>query len=94
MISYTTGEPAGNLEAGLVASATGSVRIAVVSGGVLSVLGALVVAAALPMLWRFDARDQGGGEGGGAGGYPPAPAQPSRCRNSCSLSMPMEFPIR
>jgi len=46
------------------------------------------------MLWRFDARDQGGGEGGGAGGYPPAPAQPSRCRNSCSLSMPMEFPIR
>jgi MFS family permease len=54
MISYTTGEPVGNLEAGLVASATGSVRIAVVSGGVISVLGAAVVAAALPMLWRFD----------------------------------------
>jgi MFS family permease len=57
MISYTTGEPVGNLEAGLVAAATGSVRIAVVSGGVASVLGAIVVAAALPALWRFDARE-------------------------------------
>jgi MFS family permease len=63
MISYTTGEPVGNLEAGLVAAATGSVRTAVVSGGVLSVLGAAVVAAALPMLWRFDARDHPGGAG-------------------------------
>ncbi len=57
MISYTTGEPIGNLEAGVVAAATGSVRIAVVSGGAASVLGAVVVAAALPALWRFDARD-------------------------------------
>jgi MFS family permease len=57
MISYTTGEPVGNAEAGLVAAVTGSVRIAVVSGGVLSVLGAVVVAAALPALWRFDARE-------------------------------------
>ena len=57
MISYTTGEPVGNLEGSLVAAATGSVRIAVVSGGVASVLGAIVVAAALPALWRFDARE-------------------------------------
>ena len=57
MISYTTGEPVGNLEAGLVAAATGSMRIAVVSGGALSVLGAAAVAAVLPALWRFDARD-------------------------------------
>jgi len=56
MISYTTGEPAGNLEAGLVAAGTGSVRIAVVSGGVLSVLGAVAVTLALPALWRYDAR--------------------------------------
>jgi hypothetical protein len=56
MISYTTGEPAGNLEAGLVASVTGSVRIAVVSGGLLSVAGAVLVAAALPGLWRYDSR--------------------------------------
>jgi MFS family permease len=63
MISYTTGEPVGNLEAGLVAAATGSVRIAVVSGGVLSVLGAAVVTAALPKLWRFDARDHASNAG-------------------------------
>jgi MFS family permease len=73
MISYTTGEPVGNLEAGLVAAATGSVRTAVVSGGVLSVLGAAVVAAALPMLWRFDARDHPGGSG--PPGTDPAPGQ-------------------
>jgi MFS family permease len=72
MISYTTGEPAGNLEAGVVAAATGSLRFAVVSGGVLSVLGAAVVTAALPMLWRYDARD--------CRQRPPPPApEPSCC---------------
>jgi MFS family permease len=74
MISYTTGEPVGNLEAGLVASVTGSVRIAVVSGGVISVLGAVVVAAALPMLWRFDARDHPG-DPGLPPGHDPAPGE-------------------
>jgi hypothetical protein len=74
MISYTTGEPVGNLEAGLVAAATGSVRTAVVSGGVLSVLGAAVVAAAMPMLWRFDARDHPS-EAGPEPGTDPAPGQ-------------------
>jgi MFS family permease len=57
MISYSTGEPAGNLEAGAVATLTGSVRIAVVSGGLLSLLGAAIVTLALPALWRYDARD-------------------------------------
>jgi predicted MFS family arabinose efflux permease len=57
MISYTTGEPVGNLESGLVASLTGSVRIAVVSGGALSLVGALVVTVAMPALWRYDSRD-------------------------------------
>jgi MFS family permease len=57
MISYSTGEPLGNVEAGAVATLTGSVRIAVVSGGLLSILGAVVVTAALPALWRYDARD-------------------------------------
>jgi len=57
MISYTTGEPIGNLESGVVASLTGSVRIAVVSGGALCLAGALAVTAALPMLWRYDSRD-------------------------------------
>jgi len=57
MISYSTGEPLGNLEAGAVASLTGSVRVAVVSGGLLSLLGAVIVTLALPALWRYDARD-------------------------------------
>jgi hypothetical protein len=55
MISYTTGQPLGNVESGLVASLTGSVRIAIVSGGVLCIAGAAAVVAALPMLWRYDA---------------------------------------
>src|SRR5260221_6328718 len=57
MISYSTGEPIGNLEAGAVATLTGSVRFAVVSGGLLSLLGAAIVSLALPALWRYDARD-------------------------------------
>jgi MFS family permease len=56
MISYTTGEPLGNLESGLAAAVTGSTRLAIVSGGVACVAGAVVVTAALPMLWRYDAR--------------------------------------
>jgi MFS family permease len=62
LISYSAGEPLGNVEAGAVATLTGSVRIAVVSGGVLSVLGAVLVCLALPALWRYDAaaaRDAG-----------------------------------
>jgi hypothetical protein len=56
MISYSTGEPLGNVEAGAIATLTGSVRIAVVSGGVLSIMGAVIVTLALPALWRYDAR--------------------------------------
>ena len=56
MISYTTGEPAGGLESGLVASLTGSVRIAVVSGGLACLAVAAAVTLALPALWRYDAR--------------------------------------
>lgn len=56
MISYSTGEPLGNLEAGAVATLSGSVRIAVVSGGLLSLAGAVIVSLALPALWRYDAR--------------------------------------
>jgi MFS family permease len=56
MISYTTGEPSGNLESGLAASLTGSVRIAIVSGGLACLVGAVAVVLALPALWRYDAR--------------------------------------
>ncbi len=58
MISYSTGEPLGNLETGAVATLTGSVRLAVVSGGFLSLAGAVIVSLALPGLWRYDARDR------------------------------------
>jgi len=56
MISYSAGEPLGNLETGAVATLTGSVRIAVVSGGILSLAGAVIVALALPALLRYDSR--------------------------------------
>ena len=45
----------GNVEAGIVASLT-SVRTSIVSGGVLTVLGTIAVALALPGFVRYDAR--------------------------------------
>jgi MFS family permease len=45
----------GNFEAGVVASLT-SVRASIVSGGVLTVLGTVAVALAIPALVRYDAR--------------------------------------
>jgi MFS family permease len=46
----------GNVEAGAVASAT-SLRFSVVSGGILSVVGTLLIAAAVPALLRYDSKD-------------------------------------
>jgi MFS family permease len=82
MISYTTGEPLGNLESGLAASLTGSTRIAIVSGGLACLAGAAAVVVALPLLWRYDARTREpepdpGPEPEGAAGGPPA-ADPPR----------------
>jgi MFS family permease len=51
-----SGPSLGNVEAGAVASAT-SLRFSIVSGGILSVVGTLLVAAAVPALLRYDARD-------------------------------------
>jgi MFS family permease len=45
----------GNVEAGIVAELT-SVRASIVSGGILSVVGTVVVAVAIPALVRYDAR--------------------------------------
>jgi len=45
----------GNLEAGVVASLAG-VRSSIVSGGVACVAGTVLVAVALPALWRYDSR--------------------------------------
>lgn len=46
----------GNVEAGAVASAT-SVRFSIVSGGIASVVGTVLIAAAVPALLRYDSRD-------------------------------------
>jgi hypothetical protein len=56
MISYTTGEPLGNLEAGLAAALTGSARVSIASGGIACVAAAALITVALPGLWRYDAR--------------------------------------
>ena len=45
----------GNVEAGIVAELA-SVRASIVSGGILSVVGTVVVAATIPALVRYDAR--------------------------------------
>jgi Na+/melibiose symporter-like transporter len=46
----------GNVEAGLVASLT-SLRFSIVSGGVACAVGAVAIVAALPSLFRYDAKD-------------------------------------
>jgi len=56
MLSYTSGPALGNFEAGLVASLFKSVRVSVVSGGVLCVIGCLLCALALPAFRNYDAR--------------------------------------
>ena len=63
MISYTTGEPLGNLEAGLAAALTGSARVSIASGGIACVAAAALIAVALPGLWRYDARPASGAAG-------------------------------
>src|SRR5213082_998033 len=55
MLSWSSGPALGNFEAGVVASLF-SVRISVISGGVLCVIGCLVCAAALPAFRAYDAR--------------------------------------
>jgi MFS family permease len=54
MLSYSSGPTLGNVEAGLVESLAG-LRASIVSGGVLCVVGTIVLAAALPRFWKYDA---------------------------------------
>jgi MFS family permease len=56
MISYMTGPYLGNAEAGLVASLFG-LRASIVSGGVMCVIGAGVLALFLPGFIRYDGRE-------------------------------------
>jgi MFS family permease len=55
LLSYTTGPLLGNVEAGSVAALVG-VRASVVSGGLLSVVGVVLVALAMPRFRGYDAR--------------------------------------
>ena len=54
LLSYSTGPLLGNLEAGAVAAAFG-VRVSVVSGGLLSLVGVGVVALLMPVFRAYDA---------------------------------------
>jgi MFS family permease len=56
MLSYSSGPTLGNVEAGLVESFAG-LRASIVSGGVLCVVGTIVLAAALPRFWNYDATE-------------------------------------
>jgi MFS family permease len=56
MVSYLSGPYLGNAEAGLAARMIG-LRGSVVSGGVLCVAGAAVIAALLPQFWLYDCRE-------------------------------------
>ena len=53
MISYSSGPTLGNVEAGLLEALAG-LRVAIVSGGVLCVVGTAALAAALPRFWNYD----------------------------------------
>ena len=55
MLSYTSGPALGNFEAGLVASLF-SVRVSIVSGGILCVLGCLMCALVLPAFRNYDSQ--------------------------------------
>ena len=55
MLGYMTGPLLGNAESGLVAALTG-VRFAVVSGGVLCVLGVYLCVRKLPLFWLYDSQ--------------------------------------
>ncbi len=59
MLSYSSGPALGNFEAGVVASLF-SIRVSIVSGGVLCVLGCLLTAVALPAFRAYDARRPAG----------------------------------
>jgi MFS family permease len=65
-ISYLSGPLLGHLEAGLVAAMAG-IRVSVVSGGVLAMLGSAVLAWRLPAFTRYRATDAPHASGGGPG---------------------------
>jgi MFS family permease len=67
LISYSSGPALGNFEAGVVASLF-NVRVSVVSGGVLCVIGCVLCTAALPLFRAYDARSRDRAPDPAAGG--------------------------
>lgn len=63
LLSVSSGPLLGNAESGVVAALAG-VRVSIVSGGVLCVVGCLLCALMLPGFRAFDARDWTSGRGG------------------------------
>jgi len=57
LVSYSSGPTLGNVESGLVAAAFG-MRTSILSGGVLCVAGAALLALALPRSRAYDGRRQ------------------------------------
>jgi MFS family permease len=54
MLSYSSGPSLGNVEAGLLEALAG-LRVSIVAGGALCVVGTAALAAALPRFWNYDA---------------------------------------
>ena len=67
MLSWSSGPALGNFEAGVVASIF-NVRVSVVSGGVLCVVGCVLCALALPLFRAYDARQYAGAPDPSPGG--------------------------
>jgi MFS family permease len=67
MLSWSSGPALGNFEAGVVASIF-NVRVSILSGGVLCVVGCALCAAALPAFWAYDARSYAQAPDPAAGG--------------------------
>ena len=56
MLSYSSGPALGNVEAGLFEALAG-LRVSIVAGGALCVVGTAALAAALPRFWKYDAAE-------------------------------------
>ena len=58
MLSYSSGPTlcVGNVEAGLLETLT-NLRIPIVAGGGLCIIGTVIVSASLPAFWRYDAEE-------------------------------------
>jgi MFS family permease len=76
MMFFVGGPQLGEVESGVVAKLTGSVRAAVVSGGILCIFASALIAALAPGLRKLRREDPIEGEDGGAPGIP-AGARPA-----------------